>query len=508
MPRGVNIGTGSNDTYEMSARYSYEDDPNNEYRDNSRNSPSRGRDAGSRSQRSQRSSRSARSRSSQRSGGGRSLGGRSTKSNKSSTSHKSAKNMMEEYPINFEEDYIDEESYTPEGFCSKSCCCCSRKKFFATLFLSLVAIGGIGYLLWYMEQMGWLGKIPFPTFGQGQRAALIKDSIMGVSKRVLLEDPTTSQGKAMDWVLYMDKMQVAADSPELIERYIMALVYFATNGIRWSDKDAWLSEWSICTWKGISCSNAKTGKVVTKILLAKNELRGEIPEEISELKFLQEVMLSENKLRGPIPQSLNNLKYLQVLLLEDNALEGELPGSLFSAPALEALYVHWNFLTGTIPDEMSQDSPIRSLSLSRNKFRGYLPRTLGNLRNLEELWVWDAGISGTIPHGLYDLPSLRKLDFGSNALVGTISTKIGNLKKLTELNFDDNLLTGTIPEEVGKLENLEKILLSQNNFKGEISNKICELRGINLRDFVTDCGKSASGTTEVTCNCCTECAGN
>jgi hypothetical protein len=50
-------------------------------------------------------------------------------------------------------------------------------------------------------------------------------------------------------------VQIAESESKLLERYIAALFYFATDGDNWEDQTKWLSKDSTCDWYGVFCSD-------------------------------------------------------------------------------------------------------------------------------------------------------------------------------------------------------------------------------------------------------------
>ncbi|KAM0856590.1 hypothetical protein ACQ4PT_048992 [Festuca glaucescens] len=83
--------------------------------------------------------------------------------------------------------------------------------------------------------------------------------------------------------------------------------------------------------------------------LSHNNLTGEIPSEIGQLKALHEINFSFNQLTGQIPQSICNLTDLQVLDLSCNDLTGAIPAALNSLHFLSAFNMSYNGLEGPIP---------------------------------------------------------------------------------------------------------------------------------------------------------------
>jgi hypothetical protein len=93
-----------------------------------------------------------------------------------------------------------------------------------------------------------------------------------VADPILLRDPTTIQGKAANWLIGQDELLVCPDDKKLIQRFALAVIYFATNGDDWLQCSAnpmatdacgsedpfigasrFLSGENECEWAGISC---------------------------------------------------------------------------------------------------------------------------------------------------------------------------------------------------------------------------------------------------------------
>ncbi|XP_028751948.1 receptor-like protein EIX2 [Neltuma alba] len=99
-----------------------------------------------------------------------------------------------------------------------------------------------------------------------------------------------------------------------------------------------LSSWSTlpdcCQWDGVHCDH--NNRVVYLYLpndyyfdpISNNHselLRGEIPEQIGEMKDLESLDLSHNNLHGNIPQGMSGLSFLDVLNLSYNHFSGQIP---------------------------------------------------------------------------------------------------------------------------------------------------------------------------------------
>ncbi|XVE89033.1 hypothetical protein DITRI_Ditri19aG0117500 [Diplodiscus trichospermus] len=85
--------------------------------------------------------------------------------------------------------------------------------------------------------------------------------------------------------------------------------------------------------------------------LSCNELSGEIPTQIGELKNLRALNLSHNRLSGSIPRSFSGLKQIESLDLSSNNLSGQVPPQLTELNFLSLFNVSYNNLSGMTPDK-------------------------------------------------------------------------------------------------------------------------------------------------------------
>ena len=136
-----------------------------------------------------------------------------------------------------------------------------------------------------------------PTFvcnlTQEERAAQIRQHLLAISNSSLLDNTTTPQGRALQWITYDDNIKPPiCPNPvnhPLIQRYVLAVFYFSTVGDDWNfcaapddlndpakvaaandncfHGDAWMTAVNECEWggsgngpgltSGVSCSDAE-----------------------------------------------------------------------------------------------------------------------------------------------------------------------------------------------------------------------------------------------------------
>jgi len=209
------------------------------------------------------------------------------------------------------------------------------------------------------------------------------------------------------------------------ERKILIEFYEGTNGADWTN--SWDLAESVDKWHGVTIVDGK----VTRINLFRNNLEGNIPESIGELKNLTHLNLAFNSLTGLLPKDIVNLSNLKILKLE------------------------------------------------MNRIKGALPEAIGKLENLEEFTAFNNFLSGTIP----DLEKLESLGLFENSLEGSIPSEIGGLSKLRELILANNRLGGAIPAEIGQLASLQILQIQNNNFDSFKNLEFMETKGLLAFDY-------------------------
>jgi hypothetical protein len=207
------------------------------------------------------------------------------------------------------------------------------------------------------------------------------------------------------------------------------------------------------------------------ITLGENQFTGVVPDWIGTLTKLQEISLFKNFFTGSIPPSLSNLSRLGMLDLYSNQFTGHMPPSFGNLPMLQGLDISHNNLHGRIPMEIFGIQSLLLIDLSFNNLEGQLPTTIGNAKQLESLALSANKLYGDIPNTLSDCESLEAIELDSNVFSGSIPTLLGSITSLNVLNLSTNNLSGSIPTSLGNLQFLEKLDLSLNHLHGEVPRK-------------------------------------
>lgn len=169
----------------------------------------------------------------------------------------------------------------------------------------------------------------------------------------------------------------------------LVALYEATHGDRWEYNTNWLTDVPISNWQGVVTDDSGN---VTKLVLSRNRLRGEIPPELGSLGELRDLDLSYNNLSGEIPPELGKLGNLETLDLS------------------------YNHLAGPIPPELGDIEYLTHVHLFSNALSGEIPRELGELEWLESLGVRGADMTGCIPASLIGKVSIE----GASSLVACV----------------------------------------------------------------------------------------
>lgn len=318
-----------------------------------------------------------------------------------------------------------------------------------------------------------------------QRRTQIMNTLSGpVSAANLLTTTDTPQYNAVEWLIGSDEFFVCPGDEKLIQRYVMALFYFSTDGASWDQcKQAggacppgnkrYLSKDNECDWFGNTCD---AEKCITEIIFGK----------------CTSVSIDISDIRTHIVFSLvcSHMSTLVYVTHSNVTTES-------------------NSLAGTIPFELEQLTELQVLSLEQGTTGSSIPSNLGTLSNLRILDLDFNQITGPIPEQIYGLTNLEQLDLNTNKITGTISNNMGNLASLRLFQLYENLMTGTVPVSLGNIDSLVIVEFFNNTFTGTMPQAVCDNRAPptgtgSITGLTADCFPNP--VPQIICNCCTGCA--
>lgn len=213
-----------------------------------------------------------------------------------------------------------------------------------------------------------------------------------------------------------------------------------------------------------------------------NNFSGEIPKNISKLRFLYELDLSNNLFSGQFPYNVLGAGNITLIDLRFNSFSGLLPAQVFSKYLLDVFFINNNNLVQTLPDNLGS-TRTRYLTLANNKFVGAIPRSIGYATELVEILLLNNGLSGCLPYELGLLNNLTLFDASQNKLTGLIPYSLACLGQIEILNLAQNELYGPVPEVICKLPNLKNLSLSYNYFSsvGPTCRSLIMKNGLDVR---------------------------
>ena len=275
----------------------------------------------------------------------------------------------------------------------------------------------------------------------------IYEVLANITDLATLEDATTPQGRALRWLLREDGRHLQPNDPTLIQRYVMVVLYFSTNGDDWHQCFAsstpsdcggresyyreyyqpFLSEASECFW-GVWDGNAcdRDNGLIRIIQIPRNNLVGSLPMELAALPELRHVDVSSNTIHGILPQVWP--PKLESLQLSNNRISGPLMGEF--PTSLRHLDLEENILNGTVDNLIValNRTKVSYLNLRGNRLTGSIPSTLADL-SFRDTILWQVNfannkLAGAMPSVVCD--AKRKEKIGS-IIVGKDSKQIVSL---------------------------------------------------------------------------------
>mmetsp|Transcript_19532 Transcript_19532/g.28708 ORF Transcript_19532/g.28708 Transcript_19532/m.28708 type:complete len:461 (+) Transcript_19532:147-1529(+) len=198
-----------------------------------------------------------------------------------------------------------------------------------------------------------------------------------ISERSQFKNIDSPQSKALHWIVSEDEAQLSITKTDrILQRYVLAVIFFSMGGEGWGDKCnfltgkhecKWFSEWTPSSKgpynharKGVIACNEED--MVTNIQLYWNFLVSSIPDEVQYLSKLIHLNLIGGSISGAIPTVLGKLSNLKGLFLSNNNLSGSVPLELSNMEFLEQFSISMNAnITGDMDFFCPLEAPLTFL---------------------------------------------------------------------------------------------------------------------------------------------------
>ena len=348
------------------------------------------------------------------------------------------------------------------------------------------------------------------SMSPSQYETTLRQLILTITPQDVLDTTTSSQSKAFHWLTHEDAISPPLCPPSLdnvhvdggyaravllLERYVMAAFYYATNGDEWKECSANTMNNNTCTRTITAQSSEVLSFVIEQAFNDESSTTTttEHGRKIGTKSWLSDTPTCDWGGLGCSHTSVGNDS--------NNNEEGYY--------TIDHIEFEDNNLDGTLLPELSTLHNLKFLILEKGKLHGSIPSSYGSLSNLRVLDMDYNQLTGTLSSELYDLVELRELDLNDNRLNGTIGVEIGRLSELVYLQLDNNEFSGDIPMEVGELMELTWAVFHGNNFSGEIPLSVCENKddgaGSNQGKITLLTADCLEDDGPVVCSCCDYC---
>lgn len=364
-----------------------------------------------------------------------------------------------------------------------------------------------------------------------ERQLRIFDRLSNITDPDLLADPETPQGEAFNWIAREDELELDENNVTLNQRYILAILYFATNGDGWDryyrhSKDIYFSfihfrgqeEYSLCVSSDgraddhlqlESCRDEDTRGTREEWRLSDGGLLRFVPDYddqdlcagVSIQKEGQRVQLfecdeaSENQLWVYNNRSNDEIsllytdlcmtvipRYVSVFRSRDPVVLSQCNDTLdqvltyksgLARPFLSSSpECSWGGIALCTDDDF-----VLEISLVNNNLIGKLPNEFGHVRYLDRLGLSSNHLAGRInPQSFPE--SLSALLLGQNSHIGDVPKL--ELPFLKYLDLSVNKLSGGLDALFQSLpRNISKVRLNNNRLNEEVPAVLSEFTSLS-----------------------------
>ncbi|KAG4130710.1 hypothetical protein ERO13_D09G162401v2 [Gossypium hirsutum] len=220
---------------------------------------------------------------------------------------------------------------------------------------------------------------------------------------------------------------------------------------------------------------------ITTLKLASCNLK-KFPGFLKTQVKLNHLDLSKNQMSGEIPNWVWEIKNLAYLNLSQNSLMKFEGPFLSITSTLTVVDLHGNQLQGQI-DRLPQYATY--LDYSRNNFSSVLPRDIGDFLQFAYFFsISDNNFHGSIPESICKSSYLQVLDLSNNSLSGSIPECLIQMSvSLGVLNLRRNNLTGNISDTFPENCLLQTLVLNRNLLRGKVPKSLVSCKMLEVLDL-------------------------
>jgi Leucine-rich repeat (LRR) protein len=225
----------------------------------------------------------------------------------------------------------------------------------------------------------------------------------GLSTDAEFATDNSYQRKALCWLAFGDALQVDISDPFIEQRYALATLFYSLNEPSKLLTSGWLSGRQECKWTPIIECDVRTGSTVSKLNISGFDLQGQLPKELSTLRYVTHLDLSNNLLNGGVTKALSGWSVLQEVTLANNSFE-TVPELVDVMSSITYFDVSGNNIAGEIPVFLAFASNLAYVDISSNSFSGNIPDYMGgNLPQLYSLYMHSNDLTGKMPQSICNL---------------------------------------------------------------------------------------------------------
>ena len=235
---------------------------------------------------------------------------------------------------------------------------------------------------------------PAPKILTWERALEIVQN--NVTDPALLDDPTSSQGRALHWLVEEDEFYISpSNERKVLQRYLLATLHFAANGDghHYNGRPFLDPITDECDWTRTLCETADEARANNP-----GQSNGKDDDYADSFRAIRQVDLSYAGLNGTMPEEVGALKEMAFLYYTGNSFHSSIPTTLGQLSKLKQLAITENQFSSSVPTELGNLQQLTLLVLAKNEFTGTIPLELANMRRLYWVFLDKNHFTGSLDH--------------------------------------------------------------------------------------------------------------